>query len=448
MAAAIGLGCIVAQGATAAELRDLRIWAGPDSTRVVLDVSGPTEHRLFTLSGPDRVVIDLPDTRAAGQLASRTEGSGVVRRIRTGKRPDGSLRIVLDMAGPARPKSFALPPAGRYGHRVVVDLEPRDAPPAEAAREQPGTAPAPPAAAPEQAPPAAPADHLEAKPIVIAIDAGHGGEDPGAIGPSGVREKDVALALARELAALVDAHPGYKAVLVRDGDYFIPLRKRIAIARRHEADLFVSIHANAFSDHRVGGAAVFVLSQHGASSEQARLLAARENESDAIGGVPFEDKDDTLRKVLLDISQTGAIEASLDVGKRILEHMDHVHKLHKKEVQQAGFAVLKAPDMPSVLVETAFITNPREERLLTSRASQRRLAEAIMAGIRSYFENYRPMRYVATAPAHHSYVVQRGDTLSHVASRYRVSLSALRRANGLSGDLLRPGDVLQIPVSN
>ncbi len=436
-----------ASGAQAAELRDLRIWAGPDSTRVVFDLSGSASHRLFTLRGPDRVVIDLDDTALGDKLRHSLEGKGVVKRIRTGKRKDGDLRVVLDMAAEARSRSFSLPPNGHYGHRVVVDLYP------QAAAGEPAAAKAPvltEAAAPEATAPAgepATRDRLEQKPIIIAIDAGHGGEDPGAIGPSGVREKDVALSLARELERLVNAEPGFKARMVRDGDYFVPLRERIALARKYGADLFISIHANSFHDRRVGGSAVYALSQRGASSEQARLLAARENEADAIGGVPWEDKEETLRKVLLDISQTSAIEASIDVGARILDGISDTHRLHKKEVQQAGFAVLKAPDIPSVLVETAFISNPREERLLSQQQGQRQLAASIMKGIRGYFANYRPLRYVAANPDH-SYIVKRGDTLSHVANRYRVSLSALRRANGLDGDLLRVGDILSIPVTN
>ena len=443
--AAISLLCSGPLLAADAELRDLRIWAGPDSTRVVFDLSHGAGHRLFTLSGPERVVIDLRNTTLGDKLGNALDGKGVVRRIRTGERDSGDLRVVLDMAGAARSKSFSLPPNGHYGHRVVVDLFPQVAkvePPPAAIDSVERTAAAPPKPAPEL-----PRDRLEQKPIIIAIDAGHGGEDPGAIGPSGVKEKDVALALAKELEALVNAEPGFRARMIREGDYFVPLRERIRLAREHGADLFVSVHANSFRDRRVGGSAVYALSQHGASSEHARLLAARENEADAIGGVAWEDKDDTLKAVLLDISQTSAIEASVDVGARILDGISDVNRLHKKDVQQAGFAVLKAPDIPSVLVETAFISNPREERMLSSRSDRRKLAASIMKGIRGYFTNYRPLRYVA-ANSNHNYIVRSGDTLSHVANRYRVSLSALRRANAIQGDLLRVGDILSIPVTN
>lgn len=431
-----------------AELRDLRIWAGPDSTRVVFDLSSSADHRLFTLSGPERVVIDLRNTRLNDRLANSQDGKGAVRRIRTGSRDSGDLRVVLDMAAAARSKSFSLPPNGHYGHRVVIDLFPNVVEkPAEQPPVQQSADAVPPIVASK--PPAVPVprDRLEQKAIVIAIDAGHGGEDPGAIGPSGVKEKDVALALAKELESLVNAEPGFRARMIREGDYFVPLRERIRLAREHGADLFVSVHANSFRDRRVGGSAVYALSQHGASSEQARLLAARENEADAIGGVAWEDKDDTLKAVLLDISQTSAIEASVDVGARILDGISDVNRLHKKDVQQAGFAVLKAPDIPSVLVETAFISNPREERMLSSRGDRRKLAASIMKGIRGYFTNYRPLRYVA-ANSNHNYIVRSGDTLSHVANRYRVSLSALRRANRIQGDLLRVGDILSIPVTN
>lgn len=426
----------------AAELKDLRIWAGPDSTRVVFDLSASADHRLFTLDNPKRIVIDLDRTALGGQVAAAMEGKGLVQRIRTGKRNGGDLRVVLDVSDQAKPKSFALPPSGHYGHRVVIDVEGSATPAA------PSAGPAEELIAVSRHPVAPNPGELRTRPIIIAIDAGHGGEDPGAKGPNGALEKDVALAVARRLQRLIDAEPGFKAVMIRDGDYYVGLRQRMNKARDAQADLFVSVHANAFHDHRVRGSAVYALSTRGATSEHARLLADRENASDLIGGVHLNDKDDTLAAVLIDISQTSAIEASLDLGSRILDGLGGVNKLYKREVQQAGFAVLKAPDIPSVLVETAFISNPNEERLLTQAQGQQQLATSIMNGVRGYFAKYRPLQYVANNSPNHNYVVRSGDTLSHVASRYKVSLGALRRANALRGDLLRVGDVLTIPIAN
>lgn len=426
----------------AAELKDLRIWAGPDSTRVVFDLSASADHRLFTLDNPKRIVIDLDRTALGSQVAAAMEGKGLVQRIRTGKRSGGDLRVVLDVSDQANPKSFALPPSGHYGHRVVIDVEGSAAPAA------PASGPADELIAVSRHPVAPNPGELRTRPIVIAIDAGHGGEDPGAKGPNGALEKDVALAVARRLQRLIDAEPGFKAVMIRDGDYYVGLRQRMNKAREAQADLFVSVHANAFHDHRVRGSAVYALSTRGATSEHARLLADRENASDLIGGVHLNDKDDTLAAVLIDISQTSAIEASLDLGSRILDGLGGVNKLYKREVQQAGFAVLKAPDIPSVLVETAFISNPNEERLLTQAQGQQQLAVSIMNGVRGYFAKYRPLQYVANNSPNHNYVVRSGDTLSHVANRYKVSLGALRRANALRGDLLRVGDVLTIPIAN
>ena len=435
--------------AQAAELKDLRIWAGPESTRVVFDLSASAEHKLFTLENPRRIVIDLDRTALGSRLDNALEGKGLVQRIRTGKRKAGDLRVVLDVDDQTTPKSFSLPPSGGYGHRVVIDLHGVvTAPVAEPASiESRATGDllsvsAHPANEPGSF------SELRTRPIVIAVDAGHGGEDPGAKGPSGALEKDVALGVARRLKRLIDAEPGFSAVMIRDGDYYVGLRERMTKAREAQADLFVSVHANAFHDHRVRGSAVYALSTRGASSEHARLLADRENASDLIGGVHLNDKDDTLAAVLIDISQTSAIEASLDLGGRILGGLGGVNKLHKRDVQQAGFAVLKAPDIPSVLVETAFITNPQEERLLTQAGGQQKIAESIMDGVRGYFAKYRPLQYVATGGPDHNYVVRSGDTLSHVASRYKVSLNALRRANALRGDLLRVGDVLTIPIAN
>lgn len=394
--------------AQAVELRDVRLWDGPESTRVVFDLEGGTTHRFFTLENPNRVVIDLIDAHAAAGLALDTLGKGVVKSVRTGPR-DGGLRVVLDLTAAVSPKSFSLEPNDSYGNRLIFDLYPKnnvgesalqgDAPaddiPSRAVATQPEVQPEP------KAEPRKPAPALrEQKPIVIAIDAGHGGEDPGAHGKNGVIEKDVTLRIAKKLAALVNATPGYKAVMTRKGDYFIALRNRTAIARKAQADLFISIHANSLPTPReVRGAAVYVLSARGATSEHAKMLANLENAADMVGGVDLHTQHDDVASVLLDISQTAVREASFDLGSRLLESMGSVNRLQKADVQQAGFAVLKAPDIPSALVETAFLSHPEDERLLAKSEFQDALAASLLAGIKDYFGLYRPQQQLVYAEA-------------------------------------------------
>lgn len=364
----------------ATELRDVRVWASPDSTRVVFDLDGATEHTLFSLSNPDRLVIDLKNTRASAPVNGQ-EAKGHILQLRSGVQEGGTLRVVLDLKKSLKSKSFSLPPNESYGNRVVVDLFDE---------RSPAVRPAAPSSPPSRG------QSID-KPVVIAIDAGHGGEDPGARGLNGMWEKHIALALAQRLAALVDQEPGFKAVLVRDGDYYIGLRDRVQKAQDAQADLLVSIHANSFRDSNVRGTAVYVLSPKGASSEHAKLLAQRENSSDLIGGVELQTRDDTTRAVLIDIAQTSAIEASHDLGDRMLNSMGRVNQLQRTRVQQAAFVVLKAPDIPSVLIETAFLTNEQEARLLADPTHQGKLARSMFDGIRGYFENYRPQRQYAEA---------------------------------------------------
>jgi N-acetylmuramoyl-L-alanine amidase len=380
--------------ASAAELRDVRVWASPDGTRVVFDLSRATTHSLFTLEGPDRVVIDLADTQRAAQLAAQLEGKGVVKRVRSGAHNGDGLRVVLDLDGRVKSKSFLLQPNESYGYRVVVD---RATVPLAGAGAAAATTPPPVVhAAPAPARPgAAPA----AKPIVIAIDAGHGGEDPGARGRRGLLEKDVSLALARRLARQVNEEPGFKAVLIRDGDYYVGLKDRIHKAGAANADLFVSIHANSYKDPSVRGTAIYVLSPKGAKSEHAAMLENRENMSDLIGGAEIDDSDDTTAAVLVDIFQTSAMEASHDAGGRLLDAMGRVNTLQKPRVQQASFVVLKSPAFPSVLVETAFLTNEREERLLGDPVYQDSLARSMLEGIKGYFKAYRPQQQMVQNPA-------------------------------------------------
>jgi len=424
------LFAVLATATEAARIDAVRLWSGPEATRVVLDLSSPAEHRLFTLANPDRIVIDLPQTSLASRLRL-PEAKGVVANVRTGSRPNGELRVVLDLAAAVKPKSFLLGPDGQYGHRLVVDLAPAG---------RGGVVKRSPAPSSERG-----------RDLVIAIDAGHGGKDPGASGPRGVREKDVVLAVARRLAAAIDAEPGMRALLVRDGDYFVSHRERMRKAHEHQADLFISIHADAFRDSSARGATVYALSTKRATDEVARRLAERENASDLIGGVTLADKDAVLARVLLDLSQSASISASLAAGDRVIGRMGNVTRMRKARVQQAPFVVLTSPDIPSILIETAYISNPKEEQALNSSTYQTELATAIHAGIIDYFrDNPPPGSYVAMNPPARPrestrHVISRGETLSEIAERYRVSLSSLRRSNELRGDRIRIGQILTIP---
>jgi N-acetylmuramoyl-L-alanine amidase len=409
-------------------VENIRIWAENNKTRVVLDLSRPVDHNIFTLRGPDRLVIDLKDSRLGG-LAQMPRGAGAVRAVRSAVRADGQLRVVLDLSAEVRSRTFTAGPNGTYGDRLVIDLQGSGSlEPVKRASES----------------------YRPGRDIVIAVDAGHGGHDPGAVGKGRTREKDVALQISRELAKRIDAEPGMKAVLVRNSDVYIDHRKRTAIARRHKADLFVSIHADAVDDRRASGASVYALSLKGASDEAARQLARRENAS--VGGVSLNDKDDVLASVLLDLSQSASLSASLDVGNSVAREMGKVAKMHRKTVQQAGLLVLKSPDLPSILVETAFISNPSEERRLRDRNYQGKLANSILAGIRGYFYTNPPpdtqiamdMRRQPAKRVRH--VVARGDTVSEIAERYNVSTADIRRANKLSNDRIRIGQTLSIPV--
>jgi len=356
--------------ARAVEVRAVRLWASPEGTQVILELSGSAKHSLLLLKNPDRVVLDVADARLSAG-ARRPPASGAVKEVRMARRPNGELRVVLDLTRPMRAKSFLATPNDRYGYRLVVDLG--------------GTV----AAVAATGVPAAPikAEHArpQARDLIIAIDAGHGGEDPGAIGMHGTREKDVTLAIARALQRSVNAEPGMRAVLTRDGDYFVALRDRMRRARAQQADLFVSIHADSIRDRAVDGSSVYILSQRGATNEAARWLAERENAADLIGGVSLENKGDLLASVLLDLSQTASLSASETAAEHVLHQLNLVGEVRKPLVQQAGFMVLKSPDIPSMLIETAYISNPAEEQRLRGVAHQAKLAAAIHQGLREYF---------------------------------------------------------------
>lgn len=370
LTAMVVLAFVTGQANAAVVVQDVRVWAGPNSTRVVFDLSGPTSHSLLTLSDPDRVVIDIPSASAASFQRQLPTNQGFVKQIRVGEQGNGSLRVVIDLAANAKPKSFPVGPSGSYGHRLVVDLEP-------------GAQRTPPKVVKS-------ADDVHGRDIIIAIDAGHGGQDPGSIGSRGTFEKNVTLAIAKRLKDRIDREPGMRAVLTRDGDYFVPHRERIARARKHQADMFISVHADAFHDRSVVGSSVYVLSARGASDESARWLADRENASDLVGGVSLEDKDDVLKSVLLDLSQGASMSASIDAAEKVMDSLYQMGNITRRGVKHAGFLVLKAPDIPSLLVETAFISNPTEEARLINPKHQQRLAEAIFKGVRSYFYSSPP----------------------------------------------------------
>ena len=405
------------------KIEGLRVWAAPDSTRVVFDVSAPVTYKVFSLESPDRTVIDIKQARLQKRLVQPGVEDHYLRRVRAAARNGQDLRVVLDLKQAAIHESFQLKPNQYYGHRLVIDLHGGKA----------GATPAKPAGRP-----ARPRD------VIIAIDAGHGGEDPGAIGPGGTYEKDVVLQISKTLARAINRERGMRAVLIREGDYYMSLRKRILSARRHKADLFLSIHADAFPNRKVQGASVYTLSRRGASSEAARWLAERENAADLVGGVSLDDKDDVLASVLLDLSQTASLEASIDVADRVLKGLQRVGKVHKKRVQSAGFAVLKSPDIPSILIETAFISNPSEEKKLLSHKHRGNLAGAIVAGLRGYFRDFAPAGTLLAARRH---TIARGETLSAIAKRYRVSPSALKAYNALQGDRIQAGQTISIPAS-
>lgn len=411
------------------QVKGVRLSAEEGSTRVVIDLDGAVEHSLFTLHDPERVVLDLHQAYVRDDLDLFALPKSLVRGIRHAPRNLTDLRIVLDLKARSQPRSFLLrpDPAAGTGYRLVVDL-------VEAGQGRP---------TPVVTAESAAAGSL--RDVIVAIDAGHGGKDPGAIGRHGTREKDVVLAVARKLEALIQRERGMRPVMIRDGDYFLPLRQRIAKARAHKADLFISIHADASPDKRVHGSSVYVLSENGASSEFARILADSENAADLIGGVSLSDKDELLASVLLDLSQTATIEASMELAQGLLQELNTVGEVRRMRVEQAGFAVLKAPDIPSVLVETAFISNPVEEKRLRTPAHQQRLAQAMLAGIRNYFQDNAPPGTLLAQQRRNRYVIQRGDTLSQIAEQYRVSVPALRQANGLQDDRLRVGQVLLIP---
>jgi N-acetylmuramoyl-L-alanine amidase len=402
-----------------------RVWPGSDYTRITFETAKPVGHKMTMMKNPDRLVIDLENVELNAALKTLAEkvqgGDSYVRNVRAAVFKPGIVRVVIDLKQEAKPSFFALKPAGGYKHRLVLDIYPKVdplmallEPQGNASGEQTGgwSPDAAPASASEMATAPEPVESLadttnepetpqtpEAgiaregvdRLVTVAIDAGHGGEDSGARGANGSYEKDITLTIAKKLKSLIDAEPNMRGVLTRDSDYFIPLHGRVVKARKLQADLFVSVHADAFVRQDARGSSVFALSERGATSAMARLLAKHENESDLIGGVNIDSKDPYLTRTLLDLSQTATISDSLKLAKAVLGHLGEINDLHKGAVEQAGFAVLKSPDIPSILVETAFISNPEEERRLNDDDYQTKMATAILSGIKRYFASNPPL---------------------------------------------------------
>ena len=379
----------------------VRVWPAADYTRVTIELGAPLKFSHFTIKNPERLVVDLEGVEFSGvleSLASKIDADDPnIKLLRAGRFKPGVVRLVMELKQEVRPQVFELPPVGSYGHRLVLDVYPLEPPdplmqllekgeqnndaavgqnePAEVAKTE------------RKRPDRTVVDRL----VTVTLDPGHGGEDPGAVGQRGSYEKNVTLSIAKRLKARIDSEPNMRAVLTRDSDFFVPLQMRVQKARRVRSDLFVSIHADAFIRPDANGSSVFALSERGASSSAARYLAQKENEADLIGGVNLDVRDPVLARTLLDLSQTATISDSLKLGKEVLQELGGINRLHKSSVEQAGFAVLKAPDIPSILIETAFISNPEEERRLNDDAYQNKMADAIMAGIRRYFAKNPPL---------------------------------------------------------
>jgi len=410
-------------------VENVRIWSENNKTRVVLDLSRSVQHSIFTLRGPDRLVIDLKDSRLAKSLVAMPKGAGSVRSIRSAVRANGQLRVVLDLNSAVRSRTFTAGPNATYGDRLVIDLQ--DAGGISTVKR-------------------ASEAYRPGRDIVIAIDAGHGGYDPGSSGRR-AKEKDIVLSVSKELARRINAEPGMRALMTRDRDVFVDLDDRVEIAQRQDADLFISIHADAFGDTRANGASVFALNLDRADRVARETLSRRNQEKVKVGDVVLNDYPG-YESVLYDLAQTATLSTSNDVGNRVSKQLSRVAKMHSHKVKEKSLAVLTSVQMPSILVETGFISNPGEEKKLRDKKYQGRLANAILAGVRDYFyTNPPPDTRIAMdlkrQPARQvRYVVARGDTVSQIAERYNVRAADIRRANKLSSDKIRVGQTLSIPI--
>jgi N-acetylmuramoyl-L-alanine amidase len=412
----------VARAAAGANVRDIRLSTHNGYVRLVFDLDRSVDHSVFALNKPERIVLDLKNTSMTHGMVDRVSANSLIRRIRSGVRDGDNLRVVFDLQQEVKPRSFLLGPSGKSGHRLVLDLHDEQVKPTQAKKKA-------------------------LRDVIVAIDAGHGGKDPGATGKNGTHEKTVTLQIAKKLEKKINQQKGMKAVLVRKNDRFMRLRDRIRKAREYDADMMISLHADSFPDPRARGSSIYALSVDGATSETAKLLAEKENAADLLfGDVDLAVEDEMVKEVLFDLSLTGTIQSSLDIGDEILQQIKSVNRVHKKQVQQAGFAVLKAPNIPSVLIETAFISNPREEKNLKSSAHQNKVANAISKGVTNYFARMAPPGTWLSASAA-EYKVKSGDTLGSIARKYQTSVENLRARNAMHTSSLNAGQVLKIPVS-
>jgi len=411
----------------AAKVKSVRIWPSPDSTRIVLDLSEPSKYTYFSLNKPDRLVVDLQNSNLTADLKKLSHDSKLLKSIRSSKKGKNT-RLVFDLTKKVEPMLFALTPTAPYGHRLVIDLLDSKSKITKTKK------------------------RLETnRDIVIAIDAGHGGEDPGSIGSKGNYEKKVTLAIAKKLAAKINAEKGLKAVLTRTGDYYVTLHRRTEKAREAGADLFVSIHADAFSSPQPSGAAVWLLSTRRANTEIGRWLEKKEQHSQLLGGAAYATNDNTkekyLARTLIDMSMEHSMEQAFVAANEVLGELKSITKLHKRKPQFASFGMLKSPDIPSLLVETGFISNPKEEKLLTNAWFQNRMADSLNKAIKSYFKKNAPAGTYLASIKDIKHKVRRGESLSLVAQNYNVSVSKLKKANNLKSDKIRVGQVLSIPQS-
>lgn len=455
MRAVLILWCLFCSiSAWANQLESIRIWPSPDSTRIVLDMSAAPGYEYFTLQNPHRLVVDLKQTQNRVNFSRITNKSALITKIRDSK-PEAAntYRLVFELKSGVRPTVFPLTPAGDYGHRLVIDM------PYSAGMPQPQPLPVPQQATRAVLPQqqvvrnTAPTGQ---KQVVIAIDAGHGGEDPGAIGPKKNREKHITLAISRRLADLINKEPGMRAVMTRTGDYYVNLNQRSEIARRGRADLLLSIHADSVANSGPRGASVWVLSSNRANREMAGWLEKQERQSELLGGVgdviSQTDGNPYLTRTFLDLSMDKSRADSYAISEHILSSMGKVVRLHKAKPEHASLAVLKSPDIPSLLIEAGFISNPEEERLLLTAEHQQKVAQAVFNGVKSYYRQNPPSgtMMASRSPAKgtaQKHTVRSGESLSLIAQRYGVSMSVLKGHNGMQSDVVRIGQVLNIPGS-
>lgn len=426
------------------KVNNIRVWPSPWSTRVVLDLDENVKYNMFKLSSPDRVVLDVEGLDLSSSVTNSADIKNTpIESIRVGKRDKNITRIVFETNIKLEPNVFQLKPNEYYGYRLVLDLESSEKQKILSLFEMDEDTTSIHSAVAS----ASSKSTTTARDFVIAIDCGHGGEDPGAIGPRGTKEKDVVLSIGKKLKGKIDKEPGMKAILTRGGDYYVGLRDRFERARLNHADIFISIHADAFHNKKAEGASVFILSERGATSEAAKWLADKENRADLVGGVRLDDKSDILASVLLDLSQTASKKASFDAAKMVLNSLDSITKLHKGHVEKAGFLVLKAPDLPSMLIETGFISNPKTEKKLRTSQYQDKLAEQILYGIKQYMDKYPHYIEKAHPETRKSYlfhVVKKGESLSVIASKYSVSIRDIKDLNNLASNNILVGQKLKV----